>query len=158
MNTTKHIHDNGEDRKLKDTFGNKMPYEVPDGYFEHLPTQILESISQKPARSLFVQRGLMLFTAAAAVFIIAALVITMVFTNRSASTEAYDEFSMHEIYQYNINNLADLEEAYLLSLIEDENSNLSDLMNIADDSISNDYMMEYLLAENHIEYHIINEY
>ena len=84
--------------------------------------------------------------------------ITLVFTNRNSEEDSYEEFSLLEVYQYNINNLADLEETYLISLIEDESLKTINLMNTDLEGISDEVIMEYLLAENHIEYYIINEY
>ena len=158
MNTTKHIHDNTEDRKLKDQFGNSMPYEVPDGYFEDLPARALESIRQAPTRSLFLRSGFRRIAAAAAIFVMAALVITLVFSRRSTTIETNDEFSMIDIYQNTINSLADLEEAYLITLIDVESLNSIQLINDDLDNVSDEAIVDYLLAENHIEYRIINEY
>lgn len=158
MNTTKDIHENGEDRKLKETFGTSMPYEVPDGYFEQLPEQLLSSVKQSPRRSVIAQRGFRTFAAAAAILIFAALASTFIFTDRNSVGEGFENYSMSDIYHYNINNLADLEEAYLYSLIDDDSSGIMNLMLNDTDSVSDDYIMDYLLAENHIEYYIINEY
>jgi hypothetical protein len=160
MEPTNNIHGNGngQDSKLKETFGKKMPYEVPDGYFENLPERTLESIRQTPERSLLLQRGFRYFAAAAAVFIMAALVITMVFSEKDSQENNLEEYSLSDIYRYNIDNLADLEEAYLLSLIEDDSLSMTGFFEIETESISDEVIMEYLLAENYIEYHIINEY
>ncbi|MCK4569484.1 MAG: hypothetical protein KAT76_04285 [Bacteroidales bacterium] len=152
---------NGSDRKLKDLLGKEMPYQVPDGYFEGLPDHLLDACRQsrqEPKRRLYLQTGFLRIAAAAAVLIMAALVITMVFTNRPSEVEGFVEYSMDEIYFYNINSLADLEETYLLSLIESDNLDLMGLMVNKADSISDEAIMDYLLAENHIEYYIINEY
>ena len=160
MEPTNNIHDNGngQENRLKETFGKKMPYEVPDGYFEHLSEQTLETIRKTPVRSLFLQRGFRYFAAAAAVFIMAALVITMVFTNRSSGNDNLEEYSLSEIYYYNINSLVELEESYLLSFFAGDSLDIMGIMEVDTDSISDEIIMEYLLAENHIEYHIINEY
>lgn len=158
MNTTKHIHDNSEDRKLKDQFGNSMPYEVPDGYFEDLPARALESIRQAPEPGFLFRRSFRRIAAAAAIFVMAALVITLVFSRRSTTIETNDEFSMIDVYQNTINSLADLEEAYLLSLVDVESLNSIQLINDDLDDVSDEAIMEYLLAENHVEYRIINEY
>lgn len=157
MNATKHIHDN-TDRKLKDQFGNKMPYEVPDGYFEDLPARTIESIRQAPEPGFIFRRGFRRIAAVAAIFIMAALVITMVFTRQSNTIETNDDFSMIEVYQNTINSLADLEEAYLISLIDVESLNSIQLIDDDLESVSDDAIMEYLLAENHVEYRIINDY
>lgn len=163
MNTTNNIQndENKSDRKLKDLFGKEMPYRVPDGYFEDLPDQVLESCKQskqKPDRRIYLQSWFLRIAATAAVLIMAALVITMVFTQRQSETEGTIKYSMNEIYLYNINNLADLEETYLLSLIEFVNLDPVGLLFNKTDSISDEAIMNYLLAENHIEYYIINEY
>jgi len=163
MSATNNIQndENKSDRKLKDLFGKEMPYRVPDGYFEDLPDQVLESCrqsKQKPGRRIYLQSGFLRIAAAAAVLIMAALVITMVFTQRQSEAEGIVEYSMNEIYFYNINNLADLEETYLLSLIYDDSIYMTDFMGGETPDISDEIIIEYLLAENHIEYHIINEY
>ena len=163
MSTTNNIQndENKSDGKLKDLFGKEMPYQVPDGYFEDLPKQVLESCRQSrqlPDRRLYLQKGFVRIAAAAAVLIMAALMITMVFTQRQSETEDPVEYSMREIYLYNINNLADLEETYLLSLINDDSLYMTDIMGGETPDVSDEIIMEYLLAENHIEYHIINEY
>ncbi len=160
MKPTNNIHDKGNDldRKLKETFGKNMPYEVPDGYFENLSERSLQTIRRSPVRSLFLHRGFRYFAASAAVFIMAALVITMIFTNRSSSSDNLEEYSLSEIYYYNINNLAELEESYLLSFFADDSLDIKGMMESETDSISDEIIMEYLLAENHIEYHILNEY
>ena len=160
MSTTNNIQndENKSDGKLKDLFGKEMPYQVPDGYFEDLPKQVLESCRQQPYRRLYLQKGFLRIVAAAAVLIMAALVITMVFTQRQSETESSVEYSMKEIYLYNINNLADMEETYLLSLIDDDSTYMTDILGGGTPDVSDEIIMEYLLAENHIEYHIINEY
>ena len=150
--------ENKSDRKLKDLFGKEMPYQVPDGYFGSLPGRTLESIRQKPVRSMFSRRGFKKIAAAAAILIFAAIVATMVFTDRNIDEESADYLSISDIYQYNFNNLADMEETYLLSLIEYDSLDLMSLMFTRTDSISDEAIMDYLLAENHIEYYIINEY
>ena len=157
MNDTKNIHENGEDGKLRDLAGNKMPYEVPDGYFDELPGKVLESIKKQATPSLLQRSGFRKFVAAAAIFIFAALIINMVFTNRNTDSDSYSEFSMSQIYEYNINNLADIEDTYLMSLIEDESIATIDLMGEDTLEVSDNIIIEYLLAENHIEYRIINE-
>ncbi|RLD80687.1 MAG: hypothetical protein DRJ15_06430 [Bacteroidetes bacterium] len=158
MNTTKHIHYNTVDRKLKDQFGNSMPYELPDGYFEDLPTRALESIRHAPEPGFLFRRNFRRIAAAAAIFLMAALVITLVFSRRSTTIETNNEFSMIDSYQNTINSLADLEEAYLMSLVDVESLNSIQLINDDLDNVSDEAIMEYLLAENHIEYRIINEY
>ena len=158
MNITKHIHDNTEDRKLKDQFGNSMPYEVPDGYFKDLPARTLESIRQAPEPGFLFRPSFRRIATAAAIIVMAALVITLVFSRRSTTIETNDEFSMIDIYQNTINSLADLEEAYLLSLVDVESLNSIQLINDDLDDVSDEAIMEYLMAENHIEYRIINEY
>ncbi len=163
MSTTNNIQndENKSDGKLKDLYGKEMPYQVPDGYFEDLPKQVLESCRQsrqQPDRRLYLQKGVLRIVAAAAVLIMAALVITMVFTNRSSVGKSFEEYSISDIYRYNINSLADLEEAYLLTLTDNDSIDMMGLMIPEADSISDEIIIDYLLAENHIEYFIINEY
>jgi hypothetical protein len=106
---------------------------------------------------LFLTIGVRRFAAAAAIFLFGAIIITLVFTNRTTNSDNYNEFSMSQIYNYNINNLADLEESYILSLIEDAGMQTIDLMGGDTLEVSDEIIIEYLLAENHIEYHIANE-
>jgi len=157
MNHDKNIHDNGEDGKLKSLAGNKMPYKVPDGYFDDLPLRVLDSIKRQSGPSLFQRNWFIKFTAAAAIFIFAALIINMVLTNSNTDDDSFSEFSISQIYEYNLNSLADIEEAYLLSLAEDETLPAIDLMKGDTLEVNDEIIIEYLLAENHIEYRIINE-
>jgi len=158
MNPTKDIFENGSDQKLKDQFGKEMPYIVPDGYFDHFPEQVLDAIKKKPVRKTFILGGFRKIAAVAAVFILAAMVISYIFSYRSDEVDDLNDFSMLDIYEYNINSLVDLEEAYLFSLLEDDLLDLQSFLVPDTSGISDEFIIDYLLAENHIEYLIINEY
>ena len=152
--------EDGIDSRLKELFGNESPYKVPDGYFEELPAQVLESCHKsdnKSIRPLYRKAVFRNIAAAAAILIMAALVITMVYTNRQTQADIFTDYSLKDAYQYNFNNLADLEEAYLLSLIGAEAD--EDLFLIETDAgdISDEDIIEYLLAENHKEYYTFNK-
>ena len=157
MNSTSNIHKNGDDKRLNDLFGKNMPYEVPEGYFDELPERVMSSVRQAPSSQTFIKRSYRYIFAAAAALIMAAMVITMVFSERSSEDDGLEAYSISDIYQYNINSLAELEEAYLLTLIDNDSLDMIGLMGYEKDSITDEIIMEYLLAENHIEYHIINE-
>lgn len=158
MDRPNNINENRKDRKLKDLAGTSMPYDVPDGYFEDLPAKVLDRIHKESEKKVGLRRIYVRFAAAAAIFVFATLIITMLFNNQNATIETNDEFSMIDIYQNSISSLADLEDAYLLSLIEEDSLD-SFIMNEDDlDDISDEIIIEYLLAENDIEYHIINTY
>ena len=89
---------------------------------------------------------------------LAALVITVVFTNRQTETDAFTDYTLEEVYRFNINNLAEFEEAYLLSLISDDNIDKLLIMEEESSDISDDDIISYLLAENHVEYYAFTDY
>ena len=39
-----------EDKFLKEQFGNKRPFKVPDGYFENLASQIMEKLPERDVK------------------------------------------------------------------------------------------------------------
>lgn len=161
MNPPNNISETDSDKTLKEHFGNKMPYEVPDGYFENLPGRVLDACKSKDAKmnkTRFFTGRYKKLAAAAAILLLVTSVITIVFMNKSLDDDSLLEFSNNELYQYNVNNLFDLEEEYLLSWIENDSLGSIKLMNDNLEDISDDVIMDYLLAENYIEYHIINEY
>lgn len=147
------------DQRLKDIFGNSTPYDVPDGYFDALSARVVDSCKKKVQnRSLFLHPVFRKVTAAAAVLFLAALVITVVFTNRQTETDAFTDYTLEEVYRFNINNLAEFEEAYLLSLISDDNIDKLLIMEEESSDISDDDIISYLLAENHVEYYAFTDY
>ena len=163
MTATKDIHDseNSKDHRLKEAFGNETPFKVPNGYFEELPSRIMDAcneINNERDPSIFRRPSVWRISAVAAILILAGLLLTMVFTNKQPKPDALAESSFVELYQLSFNNLAELEETYLLSLAGEEAGNeISDLDTQLND-IDNEEIIEYLLAENHVEYLIINEY
>ena len=152
--------EDGVDHRLKEIFGNDTPLKIPDRYFEELPARVLESCrnsDSKSIRSLYRKAVFRNIAAAAAILIMAALVITMVYTNRQTQTDTFTDYSLKDVYQYNFNNLADLEEAYLLSIIGAEADEGLFLIETDAGDISDEDIIEYLLAENHIEYYTFNQ-
>lgn len=161
MTATKNIHDDEgrADRNLKETFGNAEPFSVPEGYFESLTSRIMENVGQEEqsmTRSLFMKPMFRSIAATAAVVIVA-LVITFVFNSREESVE-YADYTVKDVYEYNLSNLAELEEAYILSLFNEEERLGSFVPDTEFNDISEEALIDYLLAENHIEYFVINEY
>ena len=147
------------DQRLKDIFGNNTPYDVPDGYFDALSDRVVVACKKKKQnRSLFLHPVFLKVTAAAAGLFLAALVITVVFTNRQTETDAFTDYTLEEVYRFNINNLAEFEEAYLLSLISDDNIDKLLIMEEESSDISDDEIISYLLAENHVEYYAFTDY
>jgi hypothetical protein len=152
--------DKGSDKKLKEQFGKEMPFKEPNGYFEELPDQILDACKENDLtskRSFLRITTLTRIAAAAAILIFATLILTLVFNKYQTNDDLYTDYDAEEVYLYNINSLSDLEESYLLSLIEDTEGSLyfyEDEM----DFVSSDIIVEYLLAENHIEYLALSDY
>ena len=149
---------NGTDR-LREKFGKSSPFTAPEGYFEGLPSIILERARntrhlEKPVKVVF-SRPTML-AAAASVVILAGIAAIMLFMWHKPYDDATEDFTYLELYQYNFSNLAELEETYLLSMVSEIAD--PDLFTLPVDTtgISQEDMIEYLLAENHIEYLTIN--
>ncbi len=163
MNNTNNIHgnENGSDQRLKDMFGKEIPYRVPEAYFEGLKSRVLETCKSNDtivSQSTFLSGRYNWLAAAAAILLFAGSVLTIVFMNKQTEDLSLDEYSMSEIYRYSINSLADLEEVSIFSFIEDDSLKTIQFISDETENISDDIIIDYLLAENHIEYHIINEY
>lgn len=163
MNSPKNIGNNesSSDRKLKEQFGNKTPFQVPEGYFEELPGKVLDACKSSDAKTQgvrFLSIGYRRLAVAATILLFVASAITIVFMNNTLEEDALLEYSNSELYQYNINSLLDLEESYLFSLVEDDSLKSIKLLDDELDDVSDDIIIEYLLADNHIEYYINNEY
>jgi|GEM_PF-710472 len=159
MTPTKNIHEDSEEQKLNEAFGKDMPFKVPEAYFDNLPEQVLANCkaSDNTSAHAFYQRPMFRAMPTAAAILIIAFVITFMMNDTAATSESYSDLTVQEIYEYNFNNLAELEEAFLLSMLEDESIEQL-LMNETDEiEISAEDIMDYLLAENHIEYLIIND-
>ena len=138
--------ENGTDQRLKDIFGNSTPYDVPDGYFDALSARVVDSCKKKDQvgnRSLFLRPAFRRVASAAAVLFLAALVITVVFTNRQTETDALSDYTLDEAYRFNINNLAEFEDAYLLSLISDDDVDKLLIMEAENIDISDDEIIYY---------------
>lgn len=163
MNSPNNIGNNesGSDRKLKEQFGNKMPFQVPEGYFEEFPGKVLDACKSNDAKTQgfrFLSGGYRRLAVAATILLFVASAITIVFMNNTLEEDALHEYSNSELYQYNINSLLDLEESYLFSWVENDSLKSIKLLDDELEDVSDDVIMEYLLADNHIEYYINNEY
>jgi hypothetical protein len=161
MTATNNIHnsENGTDQRLKQLFGTDTSLKAPEGYFEELPARVLDSCRQsdnKNIRPLYLRPIFRRITAAAAILIMAALVITIIFTDRQPQADDLSEYTLVEIYQMNFSNLAELEEIYLLSLLEDES--YLDSYKIAVDTadITDEDIYQYLVSENQIELYTLS--
>lgn len=149
----------GSDKKLKERFGNKMPYDLPDGYFDELSGRMLDACKSKDTTvpgKRFIPGGFKKMLAAAAIVLFTSTLISIVFMNRPREEDPLQEYSVSEMYQ-SINSLVELEDSYLLSWIENDSLKSLKVMDDGIDNISDAAIIDYLLAENHIEYHIINE-
>lgn len=147
------------EQMLKETVGREMPFKVPEGYFDMLPENMLAKCkeSDKAVVRSFYNGPLFRTMATAAAVLILAFVINFMLNDAPAETESYTVFSMQEVYEYNFSNLAELEEAYLLSFVEDEAMQELFINESSDVDITEEDIIDYLLAENHIEYLIIND-
>jgi hypothetical protein len=152
--------DEGADSKLKELFENNTPFKVPDGYFDELPERVLNACRKSDSiniHQLYKKPAFWRMTAAAAILIMAAITIIMVYTAKQSETESFTEYTLKDVYQYNFNNLADLEDAYLISLVGDDADEGLFLNDIDDNLLTDEDIIEYLLTENNIEYYTLNE-
>ena len=161
MNPQKNIEKAGKvsDEKLKEQFGNEIPFVVPDGYFDTLPEILMEATKKaKDSGKYFsIKRQSIYGIAAAAAILIFCTIFFSLYFNSVEEENSITSFDMEEVYLYNINQLSDVEETYLLSIVEDLDASQYSI-EVAGDSISNDLIIEYLLAENHIEYLTLTDY
>ncbi len=149
---------NGEGR-LKEKYGKSLPFTAPEGYFEDLPSNILERArntkhAEKSVKVSFSLRPML--AAAAGVVILAGIAAIMLFMWHEPSDVATEDFTYLELYQYNFSNLAELEETYLLSMVSEIADPGLFTPPVDTTGVSREDMIEYLLAENHIEYLTIN--
>jgi len=70
--------------------------------------------------------------------------------NRNGIDTIEAGYTIENAYEFSISNLAELEEAYLISLLGDELPDFPEMMNDAE-NLSGDEIIQYLLAENNIE-------
>ena len=151
-------HEKTEER-LKKHFGTSSPFSAPEGYFDEFPARMLEkarSIEGKTPVSKSLHPLFRRMAVAASILIIAGLAIVLMLLKQEPATVPAEEFTFMEVYRYNFGNLAELEEAYILSLAGEEASD--DIFSVPVDTtgITQEDMIEYLLAENHIEYLTLN--
>lgn len=158
MDRKNNIHENGEDSKLRSLAGNKMPYDVPEAYFEGLPGKILDRIHHTPEKHISLRTRFIQLSAAAAVLILVVLAAVQYLFNTGTEISTEVAYNIEDIYRYNLDNMAELEDAYLMNFVDDQNIVVSNQAGDETNDISDEAIMEYLLAENHIEYHIMNEY
>jgi len=158
MDRPNNINENSADRKLKETAGTSMPYDVPDAYFEELPGRILARIHEVPDKRVGFRPGFIHYASAAAVLVLVALTAIHFLFNTVTEYNTEEAFSIEDIYRYNLDNMLELEETYLMSFIEDDGIDMSGLLTDEVDNISDEVIVEYLLAENHIEYYLLDEY
>lgn len=150
------------DAKLKAALGTKNPFKVPDGYFEVLPERMIDACKEEEKKHSYLLPMIpqsIRFAAAAAILILAVLGAAIIFSHdKENDQEMYTEFTVQEAYQFNINHLAQMEAEYLLSYLDlDEPANIFNI-DLEDTDITEGEIINYLLSENHIEYHIINDF
>jgi hypothetical protein len=158
MTNKEDIHENGSDSKLKGHFGNANPFEVPEGYFESQPDRIMDKVREIKGKKIYLQPRIRNLAAAAVILILVTIGSVFLFNGQEDIDESLPDISMSDLYMYNINSLAELEESYLLSLINSDSLDLQVFMAPDTSDINDDIIREYLLAENHIEYLLLNEY
>lgn len=159
MNAEKNIHEEQADSKLRKQFGEEMPYEVPGSYFEDNPDRMLDMVRRNAGRKkYFLLNTSRRIAASAAIFVIAALALMYIFSNNNDIEGSLTEINYSDVYWHSISSLAELEESYLISLVDTDSLNIQTLMAPDTTDISDEAIIEYLLAENHIEYLILSEY
>lgn len=163
MTTENNIRNDGQspDKKLKETFGTGKVFTAPDGYFESLPDRIINRVVDKeaPAVISFHERPVFrIIAAAASVLIIVAVAISLYFSPEETEEDIYSEFSTEELYDHSLSHLAELEEEYLLSMMDIEDLEEILSIDLNENTISEEEIIDYLLAENNIEELILNEY
>ncbi len=159
MSANKHIGQENTDRRLRELFGKDMPYETPEGYFDELPGRIMSSVRKEAGRK---RRSIVMMTrysVAAAITVLAAISILLVMMNRQQQgVEEPLTYSVHDVYMTGIDNLSDLEESYLLTMVDEDSLDLGELMSADAGDLEEETIINYLLADNHIEYYFIEEY
>ena len=158
MDNKKNIQENESDSRLKEIFGAKNPFEVPEGYFDTVADRALENIRDGKGKRIFLNQGTRNFAAAAAILLLGILASVYLFNGKENIDESLQDISMSDLYMYNINNLAEIEETYLMSLLDMDSLDFQNVIAPDTTDISDDVIKEYLLAENHIEYLLISEY
>lgn len=162
MNEQKNINeDQQRENRLKSVAGNKNPFQVPEGYFDDLPDQLIQAVKENSNQKRNYLRRIPAYAryaAAAVIIIMVAWSLVYLLNGVEGSSGETLTFTPEEIYQYNFNNLAQLEEQYLLSLLEAESLEDLSISSIDNADLSDDEIIDYLLSENHIEYHAITGY
>lgn len=155
MNPDKNIHDS--EKRLKEAFGKGSPFSTPDGYFEQLPERTMDKIRQSSGKQVRLH-GIRKFAAAASIIVLLGMTALLIFSNRDNNSEEALEYSLQDLYELNISSLLELEDAYILSYSGEELPDMQSLMGVDSLMLTQDEIREYLLADNHIEYLIINNY
>ncbi len=137
-----------------------MPYAVPQGYFDTLPDRIMERCRLEshrvPGPRTRILHGRIYIPAAAAILLLTAVLSITFLLNRSGIENMETGYTIGNVYEFSISNLAELEEAYLISLLGDEPTDFTAMMSGAD-NLSEDEIIQYLLAENNIDYYSFND-
>jgi hypothetical protein len=158
MDNKNDIHENGSDSKLIEQFGTASPFEVPEGYFESFPEKVLDQVREEKGRRIRFQPWVRNLAAAAAILVLAVLATTYLLRENETIDESLPDISMSDLYMYSVSSLADLEETYLMTLIDHDSLDMQLLTEPDTSELSDEFIQEYLLAENHIEYLILTEY
>ena len=143
------------EKNLKLRFGTRSPFSAPDGYFDEFPSRVLEKARSTKGKTRVTGTFRPLFgrmAVAASILILAGLAIVLMLLRQEPANTQAEDYTIMEVYRYNFGNLAELEEAYILSIAGEDVSD--DIFSVPADTtgISQEDMIEYLLAENHIEY------
>lgn len=159
MNENSNIHDEQFDKRLIEKFGKEMPYEVPESYFDDHMDRMLDIARKNSGRkNHFIPNNGRKIAAAASILLIAALALVLMFSNNNEIEVSLTDINDSDVYWHNISSLAELEESYLISLIDADSLNIRSLMLPDTPDISDEAIIEYLLAENHIESLILSKY
>lgn len=159
MNENSNIHDEQFDKRLIEKFGKEMPFELPESYFENNPDRILNIARMNTGRKNYFMLNIgRRIAAAAAILIIAAFALVYMFSYNNEIEVTLTDINDSDVYWHNISSLAELEEYFLISLIDTDSLEIQTLMAPDTADISDEAIIEYLLAENHIEYLILSEY
>jgi hypothetical protein len=157
MTNKNNIHENGSGSRLKEQFGTANPFGVPEGYFESHPEKIMDQVRDIKGKKIYLQPRIRNLAVAAIILMLVTFGSVFLFNGNENIDESLPDISMSDLYMYNIHNLADLEDTYLMSLLDD-NIDIQSMMLPDTADISDETIKEYLLAENHIEFLLLTEY
>jgi hypothetical protein len=118
----------------------------------------MDQVRDIKGKKIYLQPRIRNLAVAAAILMLVTFGSVFLFNGNENIDESLPDISMSDLYMYNINSLAELEESFLLSLISGDSLDLQALMAPGSSDINEDIIREYLLAENHIEYLLLSEY